>query len=69
MECKKEQNKDYCNCTYPCSKHGICCDCISYHRKAGELPACYFPKDAEKSYDRSISNFLDLIQERGYWWN
>lgn len=69
MECKKDQNKKNCNCTYPCSKQGICCDCIAYHRKAGELPACYFPNDVEKSYDRSISNFLDTIQERGYWWN
>lgn len=69
MECKKEQNKESCNCTYTCSKKGICCDCISYHRKMNQLPACYFPNDIEKSYDRSIQNFLDTIKERGHWWN
>lgn len=50
-ECKKEQNMDFCNCTYHCGKKGICCDCMHYHRSMGELPACYFPYDIEKSYD------------------
>jgi hypothetical protein len=68
MECNKDRNKDFCNCTYPCSKAGICCDCLNYHRKMGELPACYFPVDAEKTYDRSIENFISLYQQRGAWW-
>jgi len=69
MECKKEQNKINCNCSYPCGKKGVCCDCIAYHRKAGELPACFFPNDIEKTYDRSISKFLETIQQRGHHWN
>ncbi|MCK5171214.1 MAG: hypothetical protein KAQ75_15150 [Bacteroidales bacterium] len=69
MECKKDQNKENCNCTYPCSKKGVCCDCIAYHRKLGQLPACYFPNEVEKTYDRSISKFLETVNERGYHWN
>jgi hypothetical protein len=52
MECKKSANTAFCNCTYPCSRKGTCCDCLQYHRQMGELPACYFPDDIEKSYDR-----------------
>jgi hypothetical protein len=59
----KQRNLQYCNCTYPCSKKGICCDCLAYHRNRGELPACYFPKDAEKTYDRSIAYFVELYQQ------
>jgi hypothetical protein len=59
MECKIDNNRVICNCTYdPCPRKGICCECLHYHRKRGELPACYFPGDAERSYDRSIGNFI-----------
>ncbi len=58
MECKVEANKKACNCSYPCSRKGVCCECIAYHRQAGELPACYFSGAAERSYDRSIENYL-----------
>lgn len=60
MECKKAENvKESCNCTYePCSRKGVCCECIAYHRSSGELPACYFDKAAERSYDRSIEKFI-----------
>jgi hypothetical protein len=60
MECKKEKNMKDCNCTYPCSRKGVCCDCIAYHRQIGELPACYFPDHAEKTYDRSIRYYLQV---------
>lgn len=68
MECKKDQNMANCNCSYPCSKKGICCDCLNNHRASGELPACYFPDDIEKGYDRSIENFINIYKERGAWW-
>ena len=68
-ECKKEQNMSFCNCTYPCEKKSTCCDCIHYHRRMGELPACYFPDDIEKGYDRTIENFVSLFNDRGAWWN
>ena len=61
MDCQKERNLESCACTYPgCPRKGLCCECIRHHREAGELPACYFPKDAEKTYDRSIEHFLRL---------
>ena len=64
MNCvNKDRNMQNCNCTYPCSKKGICCECISYHRSMNELPACYFPVKAEKTYDRSISYFVELYQQ------
>jgi len=59
MECRINKNMAVCNCTYePCSRKGICCECIHYHRENGELPACYFPDNIEKTYDRSIENFI-----------
>jgi len=51
-----------CNCTYSCSRHGKCCECLAYHKRAGEFPACFFSKEAEASYDRSLSR---LIKDRG----
>ncbi len=63
-ECKVEENKRECNCSYPCGKKGMCCTCISYHRNRGELPACYFSNDAEKTYDRSIEHFIRVYQSQ-----
>lgn len=61
-ECpNKEKNLENCNCTYePCSRKGLCCECLSYHRRMRELPACYFPAEVEKTYDRSIARFLKI---------
>ncbi|PIP55092.1 MAG: hypothetical protein COX07_01765 [Bacteroidetes bacterium CG23_combo_of_CG06-09_8_20_14_all_32_9] len=61
MDCNIEKNIKNCNCTYPCSRKGKCCECISYHRRMGELPACYFSKDFEKTYNRTIDNYLKFI--------
>jgi hypothetical protein len=58
MECQKTKNMVNCNCSYPCNKKGMCCECIAYHRKRKELPGCYFTDDIEKTYDRSIENYL-----------
>jgi len=63
--CKKEQNKEKCNCSYPgCSKKGICCECLSSHLSSRELPACCFPEDIEKTYDRSFENFSGLVNQQ-----
>ena len=48
-----------CNCTFSCSKHGKCCECISYHNRAGEFPACVFSDKAEKSGDRSLNALIN----------
>ncbi|MGQ9618202.1 MAG: DUF6485 family protein [Candidatus Aminicenantia bacterium] len=62
-ECSIKKNLSICNCTYePCSRKGICCDCLHYHRENGELPACFFSPEIEKTYDRSISRFLSLYK-------
>lgn len=61
-ECpNKERNLQDCNCTYePCSRKGVCCECVAYHRQMRQLPACYFPPEVEKTYDRSIAKFLKI---------
>jgi hypothetical protein len=58
MDCKKNSNMKNCNCTYPCEKKGVCCDCVAYHKRNGELPACYFDEKSEKTYDRSIGYYI-----------
>ncbi len=64
MECKKDENLNACNCSYePCARKGICCECISYHLKSRQLPACCFSKDAEITYDRSFEHFARLVQK------
>ncbi|MCL2294310.1 MAG: DUF6485 family protein [Spirochaetes bacterium] len=59
MKCTNESaNLKICNCSYSgCSRKGICCECLHYHRARKELPACYFPPDIEKTYNRSIKNY------------
>jgi len=60
MEClNQKRNTARCTCTYsPCSRHGICCECVEYHRGLGELPACLFTAGEERTYDRSVSFFV-----------
>ncbi len=58
MNCKKEENKINCSCTATCSNRGLCCECVRYHRERNELPGCFFPPAAEKTWDRSIGNFI-----------
>jgi hypothetical protein len=64
MECKSSDNKKNCNCSYPCSKKGLCCECIIYHRRMNQIPACYFSNENEKSYDRSIENFITSYKDK-----
>lgn len=64
MECNQEKNRGRCNCSYePCSRKGICCECIQYHTRMRQLPACVFPDDAERTYDRSYEHFARLVTE------
>jgi len=56
-----EENKRRCNCTYePCSRKGMCCECMRYHLGMGQLPGCMFPPEIEKTYDRSIEKFVSF---------
>lgn len=64
MDCKKIENKIDCTCTATtCSNRGVCCDCIRYHKEQNEVPGCLFPHAAERSYDRSIANFVRCYTE------
>ena len=59
MECKKEENKIDCTCTaMTCSNRGVCCDCVRYHKERQEIPGCFFPPAAERTWDRTIANFI-----------
>jgi hypothetical protein len=62
VECQNlKQNKAVCNCSYePCSRKGNCCACLQYHLRMKELPACCFPNDVERTYDRSFRRFAKL---------
>ncbi|NQU43109.1 hypothetical protein HQ520_07475 [bacterium] len=56
-----QKNMKQCNCSYePCPRKGACCECLHFHRQMGELPACYFSDQAERTYDRSIAHFVKL---------
>ncbi len=60
MECNQKKNLANCSCSYPgCPRKGICCECVAYHLVKSQLPACYFDKESEKSFDRSIKKFLE----------
>lgn len=63
-ECKIKENKKICNCTYSCDRKGICCECLKYHLNNGEFPACFFTDDIERTYDRSIDNFIKNYKDR-----
>lgn len=58
----KKENLEKCNCTYSCSRKGICCECLHYHRSMKQLPACFFNEKTEATYDRSVSNFIKNIK-------
>jgi len=61
MDCKQEDNLKNCNCTYEgCPRKGICCECLQYHLKNKQLPACCFPNDVEKTFDRSFEKFCEI---------
>ena len=60
-----QANMRHCNCTYTsCDKTGLCCQCLHYHRRNGELPACFFPDEVEKGWDRSVRNFLRVWKDK-----
>ena len=62
MECKQPKNLKQCTCSYgSCSRKGLCCECVSYHLGAGELPGCFFPPDGGATYDRSFVHFARLV--------
>lgn len=58
-----ERNMNRCNCSYPgCPRKGTCCECLHYHLAMNQLPACAFPDDVEKTWDRSFKRFAQLYK-------
>ena len=61
MECNVQGNLEACTCTYSsCVRRGQCCKCVTHHRDKGELPGCFFTPEYERTYDRSIANFIKM---------
>jgi hypothetical protein len=60
---KQKKNLQGCTCSYTaCGKRGLCCECVAQHRAAGEIPGCFFSAAGERTYNRSVANF---IRDRG----
>jgi len=56
-----KDNLEKCPCTYPgCPRKGMCCECLRHHLKKRQLPACCFPPEIEKTFDRSIEKFIEI---------
>jgi hypothetical protein len=65
MDCKAAQHLKHCNCTYdPCPRKGMCCECLRYHLRSRELPACCFSAEAEATFDRSFGHFARLADRK-----
>lgn len=65
MECNIKSNTEKCSCTYePCSRKGKCCECVTYHKRLGELPGCFFPAEVERTYDRSVERFIKCYSKK-----
>lgn len=59
MDCVSTTSQKHCTCTYTaCDKRGNCCKCVQYHQRQGEIPGCFFTPEGERSYDRSLANFI-----------
>ena len=65
MDCSLKKNMGACTCTYePCPRKGKCCECVTYHRRSGELPGCLCTPEAEATYDRSVEHFVRTSKRR-----
>ena len=64
-KCRSGKNLGRCNCSYePCSRKGVCCECLAYHWSMNELPACLFPDQVERTYDRSVRRFIAVHRDK-----
>ena len=67
MQCKREENAVNCACSFPdCPRKGMCCECVAHHRTKNEIPACFFPIEAEMETmnDRSVETFIKAQEEQ-----
>lgn len=47
-----------CICSFSCSRHAKCCECVAYHIKNDEFPACFFSTTTEKTGNRTLAALL-----------
>lgn len=66
MDCKnRKASLAKCNCSWAsCERKGVCCECVAYHRAQDQIPACFFPNDVERAYDRSVKNFVGTVGKK-----
>lgn len=66
MQCaNKDKNILRCTCTYmSCTRRGMCCECVQYHLGSDEVPGCFFPPEAEKTYNRSRDYFISIYKNK-----
>jgi hypothetical protein len=65
-ECRSKSSLARCNCSWePCSRKGVCCECLAYHWRQGELPAGLFPDWAERTFDRSLRTVIEIYRDKG----
>jgi len=38
---------------------------VAYHLESEELPACVFPPEIERTYDRSFARFVRFFNDKG----
>jgi len=58
--CLQDENKNTCNCTYPVQEKVYVANVSNIISKVVNA-ACYFNKEFEKTYNRSLSNYLQML--------
>jgi len=59
MKCASSSSAQHCTCTNTaCPSWGDCLDCVTRHRERKEIPGCFFTTEGEKTYNRSVENFI-----------
>ena len=64
MECKQSENSKHCTCTADCPRHGLCCECVAYHRNKNQIPGCFFDKKGEAAWNRNVDFFIECHNKK-----
>jgi hypothetical protein len=60
MECTAEKNAAACTCTYDCERRGKCYECVAFHRGMGQVPGCFFSREAERTPGNLSGAYPDI---------
>ena len=59
MKSASSPSASHCTCTHTaCPTWGDCRSCVTRHRERQEIPGCFFTTAGEKTYNRSVGNFI-----------